>query len=57
MPKILLVEDNEMNREVLARRLIRKGYEPVFALDGAEGIGIPKLSEEIECAVVRGGVS
>jgi CheY-like chemotaxis protein len=33
MTKILLVEDNEMNRDMLSRRLIRKGYEVVMALD------------------------
>ncbi len=38
MAKILLVEDNEMNRDMLSRRLIRRGYEIVFALDGAEGV-------------------
>lgn len=38
MPKILLVEDNEMNRDMLSRRLIRKGYEVVVAIDGAEGL-------------------
>jgi CheY-like chemotaxis protein len=38
MPKILLVEDNEMNRDMLSRRLIRKGYQVVTALDGAQGI-------------------
>ena len=34
MHKILLVEDNEMNRDMLSRRLQRKGYEVVLALDG-----------------------
>jgi CheY-like chemotaxis protein len=38
MPKILLVEDNEMNRDMLSRRLARKGYEVVIAVDGEEGI-------------------
>jgi len=36
--KILIVEDNEMNRDMLSRRLIRRGYEIVMAVDGAEGI-------------------
>lgn len=40
MPKILLVEDNEMNRDMLSRRLIRKGYEVVCALDGGEGVAM-----------------
>jgi CheY-like chemotaxis protein len=37
MPKILLVEDNEMNRDMLSRRLERRGFQVVLALDGAEG--------------------
>jgi two-component system, cell cycle response regulator DivK len=38
MAKILLVEDNEMNRDMLSRRLIRKGYEVVMALDGRQAV-------------------
>jgi two-component system cell cycle response regulator DivK len=38
MPKILLVEDNEMNRDMLSRRLRRKGYQVVLALDGQSGM-------------------
>ncbi len=38
MAKILLVEDNEMNRDMLSRRLKRRGYEVVEALDGQEGM-------------------
>ncbi len=38
MAKILLVEDNEMNRDMLSRRLARKGYDVVLAVDGREGI-------------------
>ena len=38
MPKILLVEDNEMNRDMLSRRLSKRGYEIVLAMDGEEGI-------------------
>ena len=38
MPKILLVEDNEMNRDMLSRRLQRKGYQVVLALDGQSGV-------------------
>ena len=38
MAKILLVEDNEMNRDMLSRRLIRRGYEVVVAVDGREGV-------------------
>ena len=36
--KILLVEDNEMNRDMLSRRLIRKGFEVLMAVDGQDGI-------------------
>ena len=38
MPKILLVEDNEMNRYMLSWRLIKKGYEIVMAMDGEQAI-------------------
>ncbi len=38
MPKILLVEDNEMNYDMLSRRLIRKGFEVVGATDGKKGV-------------------
>jgi CheY-like chemotaxis protein len=38
VPKILLVEDNEMNRDMLSRRLERRGYQVVIAVDGAEGV-------------------
>ena len=38
MAKILLVEDNEMNRDMLSRRLARKGHEVLIAVDGAEGV-------------------
>jgi two-component system cell cycle response regulator DivK len=46
--RILLVEDNEMNRDMLSRRLIRKGYELILAKDGEEGVsaarsGLPDL--------------
>jgi len=40
MPKILLVEDNEMNRDMLSRRLARRGYEVVIATDGQEGLDL-----------------
>ena len=40
MPKILLVEDNEMNRDMLSRRLIRSGYDVILAVDGAEGVAM-----------------
>jgi CheY-like chemotaxis protein len=38
MPKILLVEDNEINRDMLSRRLERRGYRVAIALDGQQGI-------------------
>ena len=40
MAKILLVEDNEMNRDMLSRRLERKGYAVVMAVDGAQGVAM-----------------
>jgi two-component system, cell cycle response regulator DivK len=42
MPKILLVEDNELNRDMLVRRLQRKGYTVVIALDGAQGLAMAR---------------
>jgi CheY-like chemotaxis protein len=38
MPKILLVEDNEMNRDMLSRRLLKRKYDVVIAVDGHEGV-------------------
>ncbi|NOY82522.1 MAG: response regulator [Kiritimatiellaeota bacterium] len=38
MAKILLVEDNEMNRDMLSRRLKRRGYDVLMAFDGREGV-------------------
>ena len=38
MKKLLLVEDNEMNRDMLSRRLARRGYEVLVAVDGEQGI-------------------
>ncbi|WP_455204123.1 response regulator [Kaarinaea lacus] len=40
MPKVLLVEDNEMNRDMLSRRLERKGFDVVFALDGQAAVDL-----------------
>ncbi|MGB7836042.1 MAG: response regulator [Xanthobacteraceae bacterium] len=37
MPRVLLVEDNEMNRDMLSRRLVRNGYEVFLAMDGQQG--------------------
>jgi two-component system, cell cycle response regulator DivK len=42
MAKLLIVEDNEMNRDMLSRRLIRRGYEVVMAVNGEEGITAAK---------------
>jgi CheY-like chemotaxis protein len=38
MPRILLVEDNELNRDMLARRLRRRGHDVLVAVDGSEGV-------------------
>ena len=38
MPTILLVEDNELNRDMLSRRLVRNGYDVIIAEDGAKGL-------------------
>ena len=40
MSKVLLVEDNEMNRDMLSRRLERRGYEVVIAVDGESGLAL-----------------
>ena len=40
MSKILIVEDNEMNRDMLSRRLMRRGYEVSTAVDGKQGIDV-----------------
>ncbi len=42
MPTILLVEDNEMNRDMLSRRITRRGYEVITAVDGAQAIEMTK---------------
>jgi CheY-like chemotaxis protein len=42
MTKILLVEDNEMNRDMLSRRLGRKGFEVAIATDGAQGVAMAR---------------
>ena len=42
MAKILLVEDNEMNRDMLSRRLERRGYSVVIAEDGGAGVALAK---------------
>ena len=42
MAKILLVEDNEINRDMLSRRLERRGYQVVVALDGEQGVAMAR---------------
>jgi CheY-like chemotaxis protein len=42
MPKILLVEDNEMNRDMLSRRLERRGFQVVIAVDGQQGVELAR---------------
>jgi CheY-like chemotaxis protein len=45
MPKLLLVEDNEMNRDMLSRRLLKKGYDIVIAIDGAAGVDLARTEK------------
>jgi CheY-like chemotaxis protein len=42
MAKILLVEDNEMNRDMLSRRLVKRGYEVAIAVDGEQGLAMAR---------------
>ena len=42
MPKILLVEDNEMNRDMLSRRLLKQGFEMVMAVDGEQAVDLAR---------------
>ena len=42
MPKVLLVEDNELNRDMLSRRLMRQGFEVLMAVDGDQGVRMAK---------------
>lgn len=42
MTKVLLVEDNEINRDMLSRRLIRRGFEVIFAVDGQQGVDLAR---------------
>jgi two-component system, cell cycle response regulator DivK len=44
VPTILIVEDNEMNRDMLSRRLQRRGYEVLIATDGAEGLAAARAN-------------
>jgi len=45
MPKILLVEDNEMNRDMLSRRLEKRGYTLAIAVDGGAGVAMAKSEQ------------
>jgi two-component system cell cycle response regulator DivK len=42
MPTVLLVEDNEMNRDMLSRRLVRRGFDVLLAVDGEQGVRMAK---------------
>jgi CheY-like chemotaxis protein len=43
--RILLVEDNEMNRDMLSRRLMRRGFTVLFALDGAQAVAMAQAEQ------------
>ncbi len=45
MTKILIVEDNEMNMDMLARRLRRRGYDILAAVDGAQGVDLARTEQ------------
>ena len=45
MPSILLVEDDETNRDMLSRRLLRKGFEVQIAIDGVEGVAMAQTAK------------
>jgi two-component system cell cycle response regulator DivK len=42
MTKVLVVEDNEMNRDMLSRRLMRRGFQVIFAVDGQQGVDLAR---------------
>ena len=42
MTKVLVVEDNEMNRDMLSRRLARRGFQVIFAVDGQQGVDLAR---------------
>ena len=59
MAKVLLIEDNEMNRDMLSRRLIRRGFQAVFAMDGQQGVDLarseqPDISDDMSLPVIDG---
>jgi len=41
--KLLLIEDNEMNRDMLSRRLMRRGFQVLIAVDGAQGVALAQV--------------
>ncbi|MBM3224434.1 MAG: response regulator [Candidatus Tectomicrobia bacterium] len=43
MAKLLLIEDNEMNRDMLSRRLMRRGFQVLIAVDGAQGVALAQV--------------
>jgi two-component system cell cycle response regulator DivK len=45
MARVLLIEDNEMNRDMLSRRLQRRGYEMLLALDGQQGLDMARTEK------------
>ncbi len=45
MKKILLVEDDEMSRDMLSRRLERKGYQVIIAIDGEQGVEMTRIEQ------------
>jgi CheY-like chemotaxis protein len=47
MPRILIVEDNEMNRDMLSRRLGRKGYDVIIAEDGGKGVELASAGVDL----------
>src|SRR5262249_8231846 len=61
MTKVLLVEDNEMNRDMLSRRLTRRGFEVVFAVDGQQGLDLAHSEKpdiilmDMSLPVIHGG--
>ena len=49
MAKILLVEDNELNRDMLSRRLVRRGHEVAMAVDGAQALAAARSEAPTWC--------
>ena len=51
MTKILLVEDNEMNRDMLSRRIQKRGYDVVMAIDGEQGVALAQSEPDRKSVV------